>query len=165
MPPPLPLFRLDLFRRTPQAHDALCRREERAVRDSGLFDHLGFAERREAIAAVVRERLPWAAERCGWVQTELRDGRFYADLYLQTEGKRPKYRESFLLGVIDDAPDLLREAFQNVPTLVAGAAPAGGFVDVEPYAILVERFDFRRFCGDHRTPAPAALAERARRWN
>lgn len=162
---PLKLFRLDFFGHSPDAHDAACRAEERSLRDGGLFDHLAFADRREAIAAAVRDRLPWAAARIGWSQTEFRDGRFYADLFMQLEGKRPKYRESFDLGSVNDDPTLLREAFMAVTETVREALPAGAFVDEEPYHILVERFDFRRFCTDHRRPAPATVADRARRWN
>lgn len=160
---PLKLFRLDFFRHSPAAHDALCRGEERKLRDGGLFDHLGFEARREAIAAAVRERLPWSA--AGWVQTEYRDGRFYADLFTQVDGKGPSYRESFDLGSLTDDPALLRESFMAVTETVRDVLPAGVFVEEEPYHVLVERFDFRRFCADHRRPAPALVAERARKWN
>lgn len=165
MPSTLKLFRLDFFRHSPDAHDAVCRAEERAIRESGLFDHLGFAERREAIAGAVADRLSWASTRLGWIQTEYRDGRFYADLFVQLDGGQPKYRESFDLGSIADEPALLREAFMTVTATVLDALPAGAYVDEEPYHILVERFDFRRFCSDHRRPAPAAVADRARKWN
>lgn len=165
MPTTLKLFRLDFYRHSPEAHDAACQAEERLLRDSGQFDHLGFEARREAIAGAVRERLPWAAARNGWIQTEYRDGRFYADLFMQVDGARPKYRESFDLGSINDEPALLREAFMAVTATLLDALPAGAYVDEEPYHVLVERFDFRRFCSDHRRPAPAAAADRARRWN
>lgn len=162
---PLKLFRLEFFGHAPDAHDALCRAEERILRDSGAFDHLGFEKRREAIADAVRDRLPWAGARSGWVQTEFRDGRFYADLFVLGDAKRPKYRESFDLGSINDDAALLREAFMALSETVRPHLPAGAFLDEEPYHILVERFDFRRFCTDHRRPAPASIADRARKWN
>jgi hypothetical protein len=158
----LKLFRLDFFQISPQQHDALCREEERKIRDAGLFDHLDFEVRSLAIKAAVQEKCSWAARRAGWVQTELRNGRFYADLHVTNEGA---YRESFELGTLADNPEDLRTAFLNLPSRMAELLQATAFIDVEPYHILVERFDFKRFCNDHRLPHPEKVAERARTWN
>ncbi len=166
MLPTLKLFRLDLFRTSPQIYDAVCREKERDVRDSGVFDHLEFDARRAAIIDAVRKQYSWTAQLCGWIQTEFADGRFYADLYMTDSFKPAAYRESFVIGTVDDAPDQLREMLLSLPEKMALSLPNGVYIDAEQFEILVERFDFKRFCGDHRVPVhPSAVAERARRWN
>lgn len=173
MLPTLKLFRLNLYQVSPQAYDAACHAREQEVRNSGVFDHLDFDARRTAIIEAVRKQYSWPAQLCGWIQTEFSDGRFYADLYLSdlagensSRIKVATYRESFVLGTVDDAPDQLREMLLALPEKLASSLPSGAYVDAEQFEVLVERFDFKRFCGDHRIPVhPNAVAERARRWN
>jgi hypothetical protein len=174
MLPTLKLFRLDLFRTSPHSYDAVCREKEREVRDSGIFDHLDFDARRAAIIEAVKLKYPWNAQLCGWIQTEFADGRFYADLFLSEptrdgssiDLKPASYRESFVIGTVEDAPEQLREMLLALPEKMAQSLPKGAYIDSEQFEILVERFDFKRFCGDHRVPLhPNAVAERARRWN
>ena len=158
------LFSLDFFRTTPQAHDAACRSAERELRDAGIFDHLDFEERRAAVIKAVRTQLPWEAERVGRLKTEMRDGRFYADLYLRSGGAE-SYRESFVLGGLEDGPEELRKAFSEVVTSAANLVPDAEYFDEESYRMLLERFDFKRFCRDHRPRERATGTQRVTRWN
>lgn len=140
-----------------------------------MFDHLDFDARRGAILDTVRKQNAWSSQLCGWIQTEFSDGRFYADLYLgdvagefspHAKPAAAVYRESFVLGTVDDAPEQLREMLLALPEKLSQSLPSGAYIDAEQFEILVERFDFKRFCGDHRVPVhPTAVAERARRWN
>lgn len=162
----VPLFHLDFYRITPEQHDALCRAAERELRDEGLFDQLDFEARREAVMKIVHARLPWSAGRVGRMQTELRDGKFYADLHVGAPGAM-KYRESFALGSIDADAAALREAFYAAATWAGERVPEAAYCEEEAYRMLVERFDFLRFCRDHRTtvPAGAGATGRVSRWN
>ncbi len=163
------LFRFDCYRLDPHAHDAVCHEIERRLRDGGSFDHFGPLERQEKIAAAVRDAYSWSSERCGTVQTEFNGGRFFADVYLGPTDPSavgaPVYQESFDLGSVSDDPTALRVAFLALPERLAKMLDRSVYFDSEEYEILVERFDFQRFCSDHQIPAPELVAARSRTWN
>jgi hypothetical protein len=159
MASPVALFRLDFYRHTPEQHDAACRSAERELRAGGAFDALGLVERRDAIARAVNARLPWGAGLVARLQSELRDGSYYADLLVNT-GAGLQYRESAVLGTLDDKPELLRKAFANAVAWAGNLVPEAVYCDEEGYRLIVERFDFKRFAQDHRRPAAAGSASR-----
>lgn len=158
------LFHLDFYRVTPEQHDALCRAAERELRDEGLFDQLDFEARREAVMKIVHQRLPWGAGRVGRLQTELRDGKFYADLHVGAPAAM-KYRESLSLGSVEDDTAALRKAFSAAASWAGDRVPGAVYCEEEAYRMLVERFDFTRFCQDHRLTLPTGAAQRVSRWN
>lgn len=170
---PITLFRIDLYRVDPEHYDAACREFENRLKTRPRYAELPFAKARAVVSEAVALKYPWPAQRCGWLEVRLEADAYFADLHLgDSEAEvRSKpvdcgYRESLPLGGLNDAPEAIREILTRLPDKLELMVAAGVYVDREPYEILIERFDFKRFAADHRLPVHAGeRADRARRWN
>ncbi len=169
-----PLFRFDLFRVSPEKYDAHCRRIETRLKESGVYNHLDFASRQEAIVKAAQKEYPWKAQRCGWVQVELEGSSFVATLHLAddagpsiVEKALPTAeRERYELATLTEEPEAIREALYGVAKWADRAVPASVYVDSDHYEMLVERFDLKRFRADFLLRAPGHHpVERPRYWN